>query len=446
MIVPLVARDELIGTINVGSYTPDALDDHDLDMLQSCGSIACGAIEHVLLLREAKDLNERHRVLRRNARDIIMLIDVNSGRITEVNRKCCETLGFSEEELLDKTYFELFPPEDQFQAKRDFVNIISQKTTSFRDRRFVGYDGTNVFVDISADLMNVQQDTFVQVLVHDISQRKMLEQQVILQNKNLQEANRKLTEVDKMKTEFLQNISHELKTPLSIIIAYSESLRDETLSTESRGEFLDVVAENSQQLLRLINDLLDLSKLEVSDAMLCVTLSHIHDVIRALWPVVEVEAREKGITLTFSPGYEVPVSYFDNKRIQQVMACLIQNAIKFSDEGGKVEVSTARDGEELLVQVADNGAGMSPDQVKRAFDAFQQGDGSSTRRWGGLGIGLAMTKHLVEMHEGRIWVESEQGIGSTFCVMLPISAKTALPDRAERSLDDTPASTLPTPR
>ncbi len=445
MIVPLIARGRVIGTINVGSYTPGALTQRDLGMLSSCGHIASGAIEHALLLQEAKDLNERHRLLRRNARDIIMLIDKNNGGILEVNRKACEALGYSEQELLGQTYFDLFPDEDQFQAKRDFVNILAQKTRSFVDRRFVACDGTIIYVDISADLMHVHQETLVQLVVHDISQRKMLEQQIINQNKTLQETNRRLTEADRMKTEFLQNISHELRTPLSIIIAYSDSLRDATLSMDTRDDFLNVVAENGQNLLRLIDDLLDLSKLQISEAMLSVTVSHIHDVIRSLWPVLDVEARRKNIELRFRPGFEVPVMHFDNKRIHQVISCLIQNAIKFGGEGDVIEVSTARGGDEVLVQVCDTGAGIPTDHVEHVFDAFRQSDGSSTRRWGGLGIGLAMVHHIVGMHDGRIWVESEEGTGSAFAFVLPIKSKTALPagSQTERSVDDGTEAILP---
>jgi PAS domain S-box-containing protein len=432
MIVPLVARERLIGTLNVGCYQPGALGQHDLELLVSLSEIACGAIEHALVLREARDLNERHHLLRRNARDIIMLVDRNSGAIIEVNRKACEALGYSEQELLEKTYFDLFPEDDRFQAKRDFVNILAQRTRQFVDRRFVACDGTHLFVDISADLMDVHQDTFVQMVVHDISQRRVLEQQIITQNKNLQEANRKLTEVDKMKTEFLQNISHELRTPLSIIIAYTDSLRDATLSADSRNDFLDVVAQNSQNLLKLINDLIDLSKLEISGAMLSLSLSHVHDVIRAMWPVLDVEARHKKIAMHFQPGFEVPPCHIDNKRIQQVLECLIHNAIKFTAEGGEVEVVTERSNDEVWVKVRDTGAGIAPAQAEHIFDAFRQIDGSATRQWGGLGIGLAMARHIVELHDGRIWVESEEGAGSTFTFALPIRTRT--PDTGPISL------------
>lgn len=426
MAVPLLAHGKVIGALNLGCYEANALSDSDLEKLVNCGNIAGSAIEHAMLLEEANDLGERYRTLQRDASDIIMLIDRNSGRLLEVNRQCCAVLGYKEEDLLKKAFFDLFPHEDQFQARRDFVNIMSQKSRSFVDRRLASRDGATIFVDISASLIQIKSDTFIQVLVHDISQRKMLEQQITLQNKNLQEANQKLRQVDQMKTEFLANISHELRTPLSVIIAYTEAMRDGLVGEEDRKHFLDVIADNGDHLLRLINDLLDLSKLEVSEAMLSFSLSHIHDVVRSLWPKVVETAEEKRIEIVFTPGYEIPVVYIDNRRITQVLLGLIQNAIKFTDAGGRVDVSTRRTDHGVVVQVKDNGAGISEEQIPNLFDTFRQLDGSSTRRWGGLGIGLAIARHIVELHGGRISVESKRGQGSTFAFTIPIETSDVL--------------------
>jgi len=426
LIVPLVAHGNVIGTLNAASFQADAFDDTDLEKLANCGNIASAAIEHAQLLEQAKDLGERYRTLQINASDVIMLIDRSSGRLLEVNRQCCEVLGQQETALLQKSYFDLFPPEDQFQARRDFINVMSQKSRVFTDRRLLGRNGSILFVDISASLIEIKSETFIQVLVHDITQRKMLEQQIILQNHNLQEANQKLREVDRMKTEFLANISHELRTPLSVIIAYTEALRDGIVGDTDRKHFLNVIAGNGENLLRLINDLLDLSKLEITGTMLSFTLSHIHDVVRSLWPAVDEAAREKGITVAFRPGYDIPIVYIDNRRVGQVVMCLVQNAIKFTDAGGSVEVTTLRSEEGVIVRVTDTGAGIPEEQVPRIFDTFRQLDGSATRRWGGLGIGLAIAKHIVELHGGTIQVESTRGKGSVFTVTIPIGAEAYL--------------------
>ncbi len=433
MVVPLIAHGNVIGTLNAGSYTANAFTDTDLEKMVNCGNIASGAIEHALLLRDAKDLGERYRTLQRNASDIIMLIDRNTGRLVEVNRQCCEVLGLPEADLLRKSFFDLFPTEDQFQARRDFINIMSQKSRLFTDRRLVSRDGNVLYVDISASLIQIKKDTFIQALVHDITQRKMLEQQIILQNRNLQDANQKLREVDEMKTEFLANISHELRTPLSVIIAYTEALRDGIVGDADRRHFLDVIADNGGNLLRLINDLLDLSKLEVTGTMLSFTLSHIHDVVRSLWPKILATAEEKGIQVTFQPGYDVPVVYIDNRRIGQVVMCLAQNAIKFTEAGGHVTLVTERTDEGVVVRVADTGQGIPEEKMPRIFDTFRQLDGSSTRRRGGLGIGLAIAKHIVELHGGKIWVESKSGTGSVFAFMVPVGTTDFLRSHEEGS-------------
>ncbi|MDH3196704.1 MAG: ATP-binding protein [Candidatus Krumholzibacteria bacterium] len=427
MVVPLVARGKVIGTINVGCYEEGALSERDLGMLINCGSLACGVIEHALLLKEAKLLGSRYHTLQRNASDIILLVDRDTGALIEVNRKTCDVLGYAEEELLGRSFFELFPSENQLQARRDFVNILSRKSTSFVDRQMRSRDGGVIYVDISASLVDLEAASFVQILVHDISQRRMLEQQIIRQNRRLQDALRKLREVDRMKTEFLANISHELRTPLSVIIAYADTLREPSLGDEERRGFLDVVAQNGQSLLRLINDLLDLSQLETTEAMLSVGPSHLHDVVRAMWAEVERQAKDKGIELRFEPGADVPVAWFDSRRMQQVVSSLVHNALKFTPEGGKVVVRSSRVPDGVCMEVADTGAGIPAEHLPSVFVAFRQIDGSTTRRWGGLGIGLAMAKHIVELHGGRIWVESRQGEGSTFRFVIPADAHEPLP-------------------
>jgi signal transduction histidine kinase len=251
----------------------------------------------------------------------------------------------------------------------------------------------------------------------------MLEQQIIKQNRHLQDINRKLTDVDKMKTEFLANISHELRTPLSIIIAYSESLKDVGMPEDTRRQFIDVIVENGANLLQLINNLLDLSKLESSGQTLNMSLSHVHDVIKSVWPTMLQKAKAKNITLSFKADPRVPVTYLDNSQVVQVLSCLIQNAIKFTDPGGSTRVETAFTGEEILVMVKDTGLGIPEDEIAHIFETFRQVDGSSSRKWGGLGIGLALAKHIVELHRGRLWVESERGSGSTFTVALPIETE-----------------------
>jgi PAS domain S-box-containing protein len=437
IVVPLLVGNKLIGTLNVGSYRGDAFTERDLELLENCGKFASLAIEHTTLRLEAQALGERYRSLQENANDMIMVIDKNTGGLTDVNRKCERVLGYTKQDLVKKSYFDLFAPEDQYPARRDFINILSQKTMTIVDRRMIDRDGNIIYVDINANLVNIGNDTFIQVIVHNVSQRRMLEQQIIHQNKHLQAMNKKLMQVDQMKTEFLANISHELRTPLSIIIAYAESLKDPGMSEEDRGQFAKVIADNGVHLLNLINNLLDLSKLEISGQMLNMSLSHIHDVIKSIWADVEAKAKEKEINISFNPSRDVPVTYFDNNQIIRVIQCLIGNALKFTDTGGYVEVNTFRKNKEVMIEVVDTGTGIHADKLDSIFDTFRQGDGSSSRKWGGLGIGLALAKHIIELHKGKLLVDSEFGIGSTFTVALPIDTEEVFLERTQEGITDT---------
>ncbi|UCG51606.1 MAG: PAS domain S-box protein [Candidatus Latescibacterota bacterium] len=430
MVVPLISRGELIGTLNIGSYQLNAFTEADVEVIENCAKFASLAIDHTQLRLEAEELGNRYKNLVENANDIIMLVGKGTGKLVEVNRKCESVLGYSRDQLIGRSYFELFAEEEQNQVRRDLINVLTQRSMNIVDRKMLSRDGNLVFVDINANVITLQDGVYIQMIVHNVSQRRMLEHQIIVQNKNLQEINKKLTDVDQMKTEFLANISHELRTPLSIIIAYSESLKDPELPEESRKQFLEVISENGANLLTLINNLLDLSKLEVSGQLLKTSLSHIHDVINSVWPQMEKRAKTKNVDLSFVPDPNVPVTYLDNSQIVQVIACLIQNAIKFTDGGGAVSVETVFTGNEIWVMVIDSGMGIREEEIPHIFETFHQVDASSSRKWGGLGIGLALARHIVELHKGRIWVESQYGSGSTFTVALPLETEQAFLDNA----------------
>jgi len=154
-----------------------------------------------------------------------------------------------------------------------------------------------------------------------------------------------------------------------------------------------------------------------------------------VWPKMEKRAAAKNIELTLSPDPKVPVTYLDNNQIVQVISCLIQNAIKFTEREGFVGVDTSYTGKEIWIKVTDTGMGIPEDEIPHIFETFRQVDGSSSRRWGGLGIGLALAKHIVELHKGRLWVESEYGRGSTFTVALPLETEQVFLDEAKEISD-----------
>ena len=225
------------------------------------------------------------------------------------------------------------------------------------------------------------------------------------------------------KSEFLANTSHELRTPLNAILGYTELILDGIYGEvpEKIREVLERVQSNGRHLLGLINDVLDLSKIEAGRLALSVGEYSMKDVVQTVVSATEALVAEKGLTLRTEIAADLPAAEGDERRITQVLLNLVGNAIKFTERGEiTIEVAVA-DGA-FQVAVADTGPGIAPGDQQLVFEEFRQLDSSSTRTKGGTGLGLAISKKIVELHGGRIWVESEPGRGSTFRFTLPVRA------------------------
>jgi signal transduction histidine kinase len=226
------------------------------------------------------------------------------------------------------------------------------------------------------------------------------------------------------KSEFLANMSHELRTPLNAVLGYTELILDEIYGEvpDKIREVLERVQNNGRHLLGLINDVLDLSRIEAGHLSLSLTDYSMKDIVQTVSSAVESLATEKKLALTVAVPPDLPRGNGDERRITQVLLNLVGNAIKFTETGEVAIRASASDGQ-FLVAVSDTGPGISEKDQERIFEAFQQGDSSSTRTKGGTGLGLSIAKRIVEMHGGHMWVESNVGKGSTFLFALPILAQ-----------------------
>ena len=223
------------------------------------------------------------------------------------------------------------------------------------------------------------------------------------------------------KSQFLANMSHELRTPLNAILGYTELIVDGIYGEcpAKLREVLERVQGSGRHLLGLINDVLDLSKIEAGQLTLAANDYSFHDIVQTVISGVESLAAEKHLKLTTDLASDLPVGRGDERRITQVLMNLVGNAIKFTDVG-EVGVRVGAPNGMFVASVADTGPGIPEDQQQRIFEEFQQVDSSSTRKKGGTGLGLAIAKRIVELHGGRIWVESTVGKGSTFSFSLPV--------------------------
>ncbi len=244
-----------------------------------------------------------------------------------------------------------------------------------------------------------------------------LEQKVLERTAELQEANQELERASRHKSEFLSMVSHEFRTPLTSVITFTELLlADEHLKPEQRENLQDVL-ESSQALLRMINDLLDLSRLDAGKIKLFREVLDIHDLVRDVVRTVHTLAEKKGIDLVVEPAPDLPLVYADELRISQVLLNLLGNALKFTPNEGTVRVTAKATDDKVLVAVTDTGVGIAEEEQERIFEAFRQ---AGRQRPEGSGLGLALARSLVELHGGRIWVESRLGEGATFAFTLPI--------------------------
>jgi two-component system, NtrC family, sensor kinase len=236
----------------------------------------------------------------------------------------------------------------------------------------------------------------------------------------LDEKSRELEAASRHKSEFLANMSHELRTPLNAIIGFSQVLRERMFGdvNEKQAEYLDDILSSANHLLSLINDVLDLSKVEAGQLELDVAPFSLREALERGVVMVRERALKDGVQVRVTPSPEVDVVAGDERRIRQVIFNLLSNAVKFTPAGGAVDVRAAQVNGEVAVSVADTGPGIAAADLERIFEEFQQTDAGVEHREG-TGLGLALSKRLVEMHGGRIWVDSELGTGSTFVFTLP---------------------------
>ena len=256
-----------------------------------------------------------------------------------------------------------------------------------------------------------------------------LQQQNASLKKQMEAKAQELAKAEKTKIQFISRVSHELRTPMNAIIGFSEILQEceDGELTDVQKDYINRVLYNGQHLLQIVNDILDLSKIEAGKLQLTYEPFRLDDMLKTVIAVVDSLAIKKNISLSLSVAEPDINLYADQKRIRQVMYNLLSNAIKFTDSNGQIHINVRKrlidsDGditEAVQIAVRDTGIGVKPEDRERIFHDFEQGDNSLAREHNGTGLGLSLAKRLVELHGGRIWVESHQGRGSTFSFTIP---------------------------
>ncbi len=374
-------------------------------------------------LRESE---ERFRGTFENAAIGIVHSDA-AGRFLRVNEKFCAIVGYSREELLHKAFRDIIHPDELNDHIEHYESCIARNAPpAVCERRFLRKDGTTVWVEGHGSYQHDASGRPVYAIaaVQDVSERKRLDEELRRAKEAAEFANH-------AKDDFLANVSHEIRTPMNAILGMAELTLDTPLTDEQRSN-LNLVLTSAEGLLSLINDLLDFSKIEAGRLDLEQTDFSLRTLLNQTLRALALRAHKKGLELACHVECDVPDGLVgDGNRLRQILLNLIGNAIKFTDAGEViVRVRMAETDQQTVMiefEITDTGIGIPPEKQQAIFRAFEQGDSSTTRRYGGTGLGLTISSRLVEMMGGKIAVRSEVGRGSTFSFRARFGHSSRLP-------------------
>jgi len=375
--------------------------------------------EGVMVMSAVRDITDRKKAEQKfrgllEAAPDAMVIVGRDGRIALINSQMERLFGYPREQLLGQPVDILVPERYRVAHGEHRAGFFTQPHARamgaglqlFGLRR----DGSEFPVEISLSPLETEEGLFVSGAIRDATERRQFE-------KTLQEANR-------LKSEFLANMSHELRTPLNGIIGFSEFLMDGKAGPlhARQAEFIGDVLASGRHLLRLINDVLDLSKIEAGRMDLLPETFALGAAVDEVCSIVANAGHTKDIVLHREVSRAVADVTLDRHKFMRILYNLLSNAFKFTDEGGEVTLRLDRVNGALRLQVQDTGIGIRAEDLPKLFIEFQQLDSGPGRRHQGTGLGLALTRRLAELHGGSVHVESSAGLGSTFTVLLPLPA------------------------
>jgi PAS domain S-box-containing protein len=406
--VPIISKNRFLGMMMVGSFRFHKFSQYEIELLKAFGSQIGSAVENAQLYDEVNKGKTYIENLVENAGDAIVSTDLED-RILTWNRGAEAILGYGKEEIVGKHLSILLPPE-RFHELADMRAKV-QLCGALRDIEVQGRrkNGVMIYLSLSVSPITDAGGKIVGFLrvAKDVTEKKRYEQ--------------RLKELDKLKSDFVSNVSHELRTPLTAIKGSVDNMLDGLTGdlNEKQSRYLVRIKSNADRLARLINDLLDLSRIEAGIKLKRTNLGLVaiaREIAESLKPL----AAEKLISLEIECGDNSVTAWADPDRISEVLMNLLGNAIKFSPAHGTVTLSIERNGDHWAkVSVADTGPGIPSDEAKRIFDKFYQVSQPERQKAMGTGLGLSIAKTLVELHGGKIWLESEAGRGSTFFFTLP---------------------------
>src|SRR5438874_4613494 len=368
-----------------------------------------------------------------NAPDPVFVSDLE-GKILQANDAVSQLLGFRQDEVLEQSLSRFISPEETREFTAALREVVERGVTRNARLNPRSASGAVIPTTLNASALRNPDGTVIGAIG---ILRDMRAYEIVV--RDLEESRQKLDEANRAKDEFLATLSHELRTPLNAILGWVRLLRSGTLDAAGASRGPEVIERNTRLLAQLIEDLLDVSRIVTGKLRLEARSVDLVSVIVAAMEAVQTAADAKGIRLETSLDPALGPVSADHSRLQQVVWNLLTNAIKFTPAGGRVDLRLELRDSMPRVTVSDTGQGIRRELLPFVFDRFRQGETSIGRRYGGLGLGLAIVRHIVELHGGDVDAQSAgEGRGAIFTVDLPLTAThadTVPPEPARRRLD-----------
>jgi PAS domain S-box-containing protein len=392
-----------------------------------------------LLIRQSEVLREsemKFRSVAQSANDAIVSAD-QRGDIIAWNTSAEHIFGYKEGEVFGKPLTMLMAPRYRAAHSQDLERMLrgSESALLGKTTEIVGLrkSGQELPLELSLSSWKTGQGTFYTGIIRDVTERKhaeealrsltaSLEQKVLERTAELEVARDQALSANRHKSEFLANMSHELRTPLNAVIGFSEVLLEKMFGeiNQKQEEYLRDILSSGRHLLALINDILDLAKIESGRLELDLSTFELPTVLNNAYALIRERAVRHGIHVSLDIDPRLWLFTADERKLKQILLNLLSNAIKFTPDGGTVLLKAVLQDDGVEVSVIDTGIGIEPEWHQKIFEEFIQ-VGHSLQKREGTGLGLALTRKFVELHRGRIWVQSAKGLGSTFTFTLPFT-------------------------
>jgi len=451
---PVLLRGEVAGALYLYDFKPRQFSERQKTSLTLATGIIGLTMDHFSLLRGIDEYKQKFSGLAGASHDLLLIAD-SHGLVITCNDTAAEVLGYSRDDIVGKTVMSLIRSSDGGEAlQKELAKRTGLKgyATAVVDSR-----GSEIEVNLNAVVLkdSLQSRYGTLFVMRSLKEEnelrcaldrksigleeltRTLEQKVLERTEELERSNRELERLNQIKSRFVSNTSHELRTPLNSILGFSDVLLEKSFGplNDSQERYVKNINAAGKHLLELINNVLDIAKIEAGKFEIVYETFHAADFLDEVTSIMMPLAEKKSIEISSQIESDIEFITADRVKIKQILYNLLSNAIKFTPEGGKVGIEVAYDDtagypevqppprvELLKVSVWDTGVGIGPGDKERIFDEFEQADTTLSREYGGAGLGLALSKKLVELHGGTISVESSLGKGSTFSFTVPVTS------------------------